>query len=78
MCICVHACSLSRGQLFATIDYIPPGSSVHGILQAKILEWVAIPSPGALPDPGTEPGSLAWQAESSPPGKPLTGHISGK
>ena len=23
-----------------------PGSSVHGILQARILEWVAIPSPG--------------------------------
>ena len=57
---------------------LTPAFSVHGILQAKILEWVAIPSPGALPDPGTEPGSLAWQAESSPPGKPLTGHISGK
>ena len=24
------------------IDYIPPGSSIHGILQARILEWVAI------------------------------------
>ena len=24
------------------MDYIPPGSSVHGILQARILEWVAI------------------------------------
>ena len=24
-------------------DYRPPGSSVHGILQARILEWVAIP-----------------------------------
>ena len=24
------------------MDYSPPGSSVHGILQAKILEWVAI------------------------------------
>ena len=29
---------------------------VHGILQVTILEWVAIPSPGDLPDPGTEPG----------------------
>ena len=27
-----------------TIDCSPPGSSVHGISQAKILEWVAIPS----------------------------------
>ena len=25
------------------IDYSPPGSSVHGILQARILEWAAIP-----------------------------------
>ena len=26
------------------MDYSPPGSSVYGILQARILEWVAIPS----------------------------------
>ena len=25
------------------MDYSPPGSSVHGILQARVLEWVAIP-----------------------------------
>ena len=25
------------------MDYRPPGSFVHGILQARILEWVAIP-----------------------------------
>ena len=30
------------------MDYSPPGSSVHGILQARILEWVVIPSPGGL------------------------------
>ena len=29
--------------------YSPPVSSVHGLLQAKILEWVAFPSPGDLP-----------------------------
>ena len=29
-------------------------SLVHGILQARILKWVAIPSPGDLPDPGIE------------------------
>ena len=28
------------------MDYSPPGSSVHGILQARILEWVAIPFSG--------------------------------
>ena len=37
----------------------PPGSSVYGILQARILEWVAIPSPGDLPDPGIELSSTA-------------------
>ena len=52
----------------------PPGSSVHGILQARILEWVAISSPGDLPNPGIKPRSPALQADSSPsesPGKSL-------
>ena len=35
-------------QLYPTLSdylyYSPPGSSVHGILQARILEWVAVPS----------------------------------
>ena len=31
-----------------------PSSSVHGISQARILEWVAFPSPGDLPNPGME------------------------
>ena len=35
-----------------------PDSSVHGILQVRILEWVAISSPERLPDPGIEPVSL--------------------
>ena len=43
----------------------PSGSLVHGILQARVLEWVAISSPGDLPDPGMEPGSPALQADSS-------------
>ena len=30
--------------LWDSMDCSPPGSSVHGILQARILEWVAIPS----------------------------------
>ena len=41
-----------------------PGSSVHGILQARILEWVAFPSPGDLPDLGIEPESAASQVDS--------------
>ena len=44
------------------MDCNPPGSSVHGILQARILEWVAIPSPGYLPNSGTEPTSLTSTA----------------
>ena len=40
------------------MDYGPPGSSVHGILQGRILEWVAIPPPRDLPDLGIEPTSL--------------------
>ena len=38
------------------IDGSPPGFPVPGILQAITLEWVAIPSPEDLPDPGIEPG----------------------
>ena len=41
------------------MDYSSPGSSVHGILQARILEWVAFPPPGDRPHPGFEPMSLA-------------------
>ena len=46
---------------------------VHGIFQARILEWAAIPSPGYLPNPGTEPRSPVLQAyslPSEPPGSP--------
>ena len=43
---------------------IPPGSSVHGILQARILEWVGIPSPVDLPYPGIEAIPPALQAYS--------------
>ena len=38
---CVH-CALSHIQLCDPTDCSPPGSPVHGILQARILEWVAI------------------------------------
>ena len=38
------------------MDCNPPGSFVHGILQARILEWEPFPSPGYLPNPGIEPG----------------------
>ena len=50
------------------------GSSVHGILQARILEWVAMPFRGTFPTQGLNPGLLHWQADSllcEPPGKPV-------
>ena len=51
-------------RLFATPWTVaPPGSSVHGIVQAGILEWVAIPY---LPNPGVESGSPVLQANSLP------------
>ena len=39
---------------------------LEGILQARILKWVAIPSPGDLPSPGIKPRSPALQADSLP------------
>ena len=39
------------------MDCSRPGSSTHGIFQARILEWVAIPFSRDLPKPVTEPKS---------------------
>ena len=36
----------------------PPGSPVQRILQARMLEWVAMPLPGDLPNPGIKSTSL--------------------
>ena len=78
-CVCIVA------QLCLTLcdpkDCNPPGSSVYGIFQARILEWVAIPPPGDLPHPGIELASLhSLQLTAlagkffttEPPGKPNT------
>ena len=56
----------SRPTLCDPVGCCPPGSSVHGILQARILEWVAISSPGGPPHPRIKPASPAWQADSLP------------
>ena len=48
--------------------------TVHGILQARILEWVLSLLQGNLPNPGIKARSLALQADSlpaEPPGKPM-------
>ena len=52
------------------MNYGLPGSPVHGLLQAGILEWVAMPSSRDLPDPGIKPpfsAALALQAGSLVP-----------
>ena len=57
------------------MDCSPPGSSVHGIFQVRILEWVVIPFSRDLSKPGIEPGSLTSQADSlpsEPPGKAMS------
>ena len=43
MLLCLLSC-FSCAQLCSSMDCSPPGFSVHGILQARILEWVAMPS----------------------------------
>ena len=55
------------------MDCSPPGSSFHGIFQARVLEWIAISSPRDLPNPEIEPGSPKLQEDSlpsEPPSKP--------
>ena len=53
VCVCVCACALSRSVVSDScnpIDHRLPGSSVYAILQARILEWIAIPfSRGSSP-----------------------------
>ena len=56
VCACAYTCVLitqSYPTLCIPMDCSPPGSSVHGILQARILEWVTMPSTGGRPIPRT-------------------------
>ena len=65
---------------FDSMDCSPPGCSVHGILQASILEWVGISFSRDLYNPGIEPRSPALQADSllsETPEKPLRGQRNG-
>ena len=62
--------------LCSTIDYSLPGSSVHGIFQARILEWV-LPSPThsllqeIFPTQGSNPGLLLCRLDSFPREPPV-------
>ena len=64
VCVCVTLCS--------PMDCIPPGSSVHGIFQARILEWVAMSSSRGSPPPRDQSlacciftTSATWEAAES-------------
>ena len=48
------------------MDYSPPGSSVHGISQVRILEWVAMSFSRESSQPRDQTESPAWQADSLP------------
>ena len=58
--------------VYEPMDCSLPDSSIHGILQARMLEWIAISSSRGFPNPGIEPRSLPFQVVSllsKPPGK---------
>ena len=70
-CVCVLS-RFNHVWLFATLRCNPPVCSVPGILQARILEWVAMPSfQGIFPiqGPNSFPALQAASLPSEPPGK---------
>ena len=67
MCICkhMHICANSLQPcltLCDPMDCSPPGSSVHGILQARMWSGLPFPPPGDLANPGIEPTSALTAA----------------
>ena len=65
--MCAHVLScFTCVRLCNPRDCSPPGSSVGWILQARVLEWVAMPSSRDLLNPGSERGSLPLQEDSLP------------
>ena len=62
----LYVCDKSRKSctyLWDLMDHSPPGPSVHGILQPRILDELPCPPPGNLPDPVIEPESPALAGE---------------
>ena len=64
----MHGCLVAQScpPLCNPMDYSMQGSSVHGILHPRTLEWVAMPPPGEFPNPGIKLGSPALKADSLP------------
>ena len=59
VCVCAQSC----WTLCDPMNCSPPNSSIHRILQGRILEWLPFPSPGDLPHSGVEPESPELQAD---------------
>ena len=69
VCVCVYTHAQSHPILCSHMDCNLHGSSVHGIFQAKILEWVAIPYSWVRKTQGLNLHLLCllhWQADSLP------------
>ena len=64
--VCMVSVAPSCPILCDPMDGTLPGSSVRGISQERMLEWIAIPFSRDLPDPGIEPWFPALQADSLP------------
>ena len=73
MCLSYRMVSCSVVSNFCDpVDSSTPSSSVHSVLQARIMKWVAISFSGDLPDSGTEPRPPELKADflpTEPPGK---------
>ena len=61
-----YRCSVLSDSLQPHELYSPPGSSVHGILQGRILEWIVIPFSWDLLDQQIKPMSPALQVDALP------------
>ena len=69
LCLVIQSCPI----LCNPVDCSPPNSSVHGILQARLLEWVAMPFSRESSQPRDRTQVSALQVDSllsEPPGKP--------
>ena len=60
---CVCSVAQSCLAVWDSMDCSPPGFSVHGFFRQEYWGGLSFPSPGGLPNPGTEPGSPALQAD---------------
>ena len=67
VCVCVYSFSQSCQTLCDPMDCSPPGSSLHGIFQAKMLKQVAIFYPRVLPDTGIETALVGGFFTIAPP-----------